>query len=82
MILTNRDGTKTFYQEFGEPAKEAMVLLHGLGADHTMWRPQIREFADQGYFGLVPDLLGHGHSSKVTALTLQDWESQINDLFR
>jgi pimeloyl-ACP methyl ester carboxylesterase len=82
MRLTNRDGTETFYQEFGEPAPEAMVLLHGLGADHKMWQSQIREFADKGYFGLAPDMLGHGHSSKVKKLTLQDWENQINDLLQ
>lgn len=82
MRLTNRDSTETFYQEFGEPGRETIVLLHGLGADHKMWRPQVQEFANRGYFVLVPDLLGHGHSSNVKSLELQDWENQLNDLLR
>jgi len=81
-MIQNTDGTQTFYREFGDPANEAMVLLHGIGADHNMWRPQMEKFAGQGYFVLIPDLLGHGKSSKVKALELRDWENQINDLLR
>jgi pimeloyl-ACP methyl ester carboxylesterase len=69
-------------QEAGNPANEAMVLLHGIGADHDMWTPQIQEFADQGYFVLAPDMLAHGQSSKVKTLELRDWENQINELLR
>lgn len=80
MIVKNTDGTETFYREFGDPAHEAMVLLHGIGTDHNMWRPQMKEFAGKGFFVLVPDLLGHGRSSKVERLELRDWEKQISDL--
>ena len=59
-----------------------MVLLHGIGTDHRMWAPQIPVFAGQGYPVLAPDLLGHGQSSKVSALALQDWEEQIQSLLR
>ena len=82
MIIKNTDGTETFYQEFGDPANEAMLLLHGIGADHNMWRPQMEEFAGKGFFVLTPDLLGHGKSSKVERLKLSDWEKQINDLLK
>ena len=80
MIINNSDGAVTFFQETGNPDNEAMVLLHGIGADHQMWEPQIGAFANQGYFVLAPDLLGHGRSSKLTSLALRDWENQINDL--
>ncbi|HFQ94909.1 MAG TPA: alpha/beta fold hydrolase, partial [Anaerolineae bacterium] len=80
MIVKNSDGTETFFQEAGDPANDAMALLHGIGADHKMWQPQIRPFADNGYFVLAPDMLGHGQSSRVKTLDLRDWENQINDL--
>jgi len=79
-ILKNSDGTETFLQEAGKPTGKAIVLLHGIGADHKMWEPQVQVFADNGYLVLVPDLLGHGKSSKVKTLELRDWESQINEL--
>ena len=82
MKITNSDGTQTFWQEAGDTDAEAIVLLHGIGADHKMWEPQIHVFADAGYQVLVPDLLGHGQSSKAKRLSLQDWEAQINDLLR
>ncbi len=80
MIIKNPDGSETFYQEAGDPTHEPLLLLHGLGADHEMWHPQIREFAAHGYFVLAPDMLGHGQSSKVQTLSLRNWEEQINAL--
>lgn len=80
MILTNNDSTQTFFETAGDPNNPSIILLHGIGADHRMWAPQIQAFADQSFHILAPDLLGHGQSSKVNALTLRDWENQINDL--
>ena len=80
MILKNSDGTATHYQEYGDPQHEALVCLHGIGADHQMWAPQMKDFSGAGFFVLAPDLLGHGKSSKVTHLDLEDWENQIRDL--
>ncbi|MCG8348213.1 MAG: alpha/beta hydrolase [Chloroflexales bacterium] len=82
MIIENSDGTETFFQEAGISTNEAIVLLHGIGADHNMWEPQVQIFADNGYFVLAPDMLGHGKSSKVKTLELRDWEYQINELLR
>lgn len=82
MKITNTDGTETVYSALGDAANEAIVLLHGIGADHTMWQPQMAEFARSGFYVLAPDLLGHGQSSKVQHLELRDWESQILDLLR
>lgn len=82
MIITNTDGTKTYLQEVGDSKNEAIVLLHGIGADNTMWMPQLQLFAEKGYYVLAPDLLGHGRSSKVNTLQLVDWENQINEMLR
>ena len=82
MIVENSDGTKTYVEEAGNSNNEAVLLLHGIGADHKMWEPQLSVFADNGYYVLAPDLLGHGKSSKVSTLELSDWEDQINELLR
>jgi pimeloyl-ACP methyl ester carboxylesterase len=80
MIIENSDGTQTFVKEAGNSNDKAIVLLHGIGADHKMWEPQWQLFAENEYYVLVPDLLGHGSSSKVKTLELRDWENQINEL--
>lgn len=39
-----------------------VVLLHGAGMDHTVWRYQTRRLAGLGFRTFAPDLPGHGHS--------------------
>ena len=80
MMLKNQDGTETFYRTLGDPSDDTLVLLHGLGADHRMWEPQMGPLVEAGYRLLVPDLLGHGRSSRVDRLSLQDWQDQLVDL--
>ncbi len=80
MIYRHPNGIHTFFVEAGPPQGETLLLLHGLGADHAMWAPQIPVFADHGYRVLVPDLLGHGQSSRVKSLTLADWNRQLTEL--
>ena len=44
----------------------AVLLLHGLGCDHTTWEPVIDTLARR-YTVIAPDLLGHGLSDKPRA---------------
>ncbi len=44
----------------------ALLLLHGLGCDHTTWLPVIDTLAKR-YTVIAPDLLGHGQSAKPRA---------------
>ena len=44
----------------------ALLLLHGLGCDHTTWEPVI-EALSRRYTVIAPDLLGHGQSDKPRA---------------
>ncbi len=44
----------------------ALLLLHGLGCDHTTWEPVIAALARR-YTVIAPDLLGHGLSDKPRA---------------
>ena len=43
-----------------------LLLLHGLGCDHTTWLPVIDQLA-QRFTVIAPDLLGHGRSAKPRA---------------
>ena len=43
-----------------------LLLLHGLGCDHTTWEPVIDALAKR-YTVIAPDLLGHGQSAKPRA---------------
>lgn len=83
--LFNPDGSKTHYVELeadlpqaGHRQPETLVLLHGLGADHAMWQPQMQPYASAGFHLLIPDLFGHGESSKCRHLCLADWHRQLN----
>src|ERR1700750_2134128 len=44
----------------------ALLLLHGLGCDHTTWFPVLHDLA-RPYTVIAPDLLGHGASAKPRA---------------
>jgi pimeloyl-ACP methyl ester carboxylesterase len=44
----------------------ALLLLHGLGCDHTTWDPVIDALAKR-YTVIAPDFLGHGQSDKPRA---------------
>jgi pimeloyl-ACP methyl ester carboxylesterase len=47
-------------------AAPTLLLLHGLGCDHTTWAPVIAALARR-YTVIAPDLLGHGASAKPRA---------------
>ncbi len=44
----------------------AVLLLHGLGCDHTTWLPVVAALS-RSYTVIAPDLLGHGLSAKPRA---------------
>lgn len=80
MFLETEDGKKIFYETYGSQSDVPLLLLHGIGADHNMWEPQINTYPKQGYFLVVPDLRGHGKSSKVDNLSLEDWSKDLIEL--
>ena len=45
-ILTTPDGTEIYYEIHGDPERTPVVLIHGLGADHSMWDCQIRKYPE------------------------------------
>ena len=63
MYFTTSDDTRLFYAIHGDQSRPAILLIHGLGADHQMWQPQIEPFTSAGFFVITPDMRSHGQSS-------------------
>ncbi|NYG55588.1 alpha/beta fold hydrolase [Nocardioides perillae] len=58
----------------------ALLLLHGLGCDHTTWAPVVADLAKR-YTVIAPDLLGHGASDKPRAdYSLGGYANGMRDL--
>jgi len=58
----------------------ALLLLHGLGCDHTTWEPVIASLAKR-YTVIAPDFLGHGQSDKPRAdYSLGGYANGMRDL--
>ncbi len=65
-----------------DPARPAVVLLHGAGMDHTVWSLQSRYLAHHGRSVLAVDLPGHGRSggAPLPDITeLADWVPALLD---
>lgn len=56
-VLTN--DIMTYYEIHGQG--EPLVLIHGAGASHDMWKPQVEHFSEE-YQVVTYDVRGHGQS--------------------
>jgi pimeloyl-ACP methyl ester carboxylesterase len=79
------DGHKVYAATGGrafDPAKPAIVFLHGAGCDHTVWQLPARWFAWHGSSVLAVDLPGHGRSEGPPLGTITDlgrWVGRLLD---
>jgi 3-oxoadipate enol-lactonase len=84
VATTTRTGTTLAYRVYGDPADDPLVLLHGLGADHSMWRPQLEQYPAHGFRLVVPDVRGHGDSDPVSTFSIaacaDDLATVLDDL--
>ncbi len=52
------------FQEYGDPGKPVVFLIHGGGLSNWMWKPQI-DALQQQYYIITPILDGHGEENQV-----------------
>jgi 3-oxoadipate enol-lactonase len=80
MQLATSDGIELFYFTKGDKSAIPVVLVHGLGADHQMWAPQLTSYPNEGFYVLAPDMRGHGQSPNVDAFSFNDCARDIFEL--
>jgi len=80
LIIQTSDQLSLYYENHGDPAKPPVILIHGIGADHAMWKPQISSLPNAGYFVVVVDLRGHGLSDVPNTFRIVDCARDIKEL--
>ncbi|MCF8236181.1 MAG: alpha/beta hydrolase [Bacteroidales bacterium] len=80
MKIRTTDHIDLHYSTFGEKNKTPIVLIHGLGADRNMWDPQIDSLPENEMFLIVPDVRGHGRTSKIETFRIKDCARDISEL--
>jgi pimeloyl-ACP methyl ester carboxylesterase len=81
----NVDGRTVFATTGGahfDPAKPAVIFLHGAGFDRTVWRLQTRWFAHHGRSVLAVDFPAHGWSdgpALTSIAAMADWMAHLID---
>ena len=66
------------YNEYGDPSKPTMALLHSLGTDGQMWNDCLETLASEHRI-IVPDCRGHGSSNPSADASVEQW---VDDLER
>lgn len=64
----------------GAGAGPDLVLIHGAGFDHTVWRFQTRFFAGLGHRVLALDLPGHGRSEGPALTTIEEMAEWVGEV--
>ncbi|MFN2280898.1 MAG: alpha/beta fold hydrolase [Anaerolineales bacterium] len=80
MDFTTADNLKIHFRSVGDPGDPALVLIHGIGADHKMWLPQTKSLPAAGFHVLIPDLRGHGKSQVPPDFRIRDCARDILSL--
>ena len=58
------DGARIHYQEFGDPSKPPVILIHGYTASVYVWKSSAPVLAEAGFRVIAIDLMGFGYSEK------------------
>jgi 3-oxoadipate enol-lactonase len=80
LYLEKENNIKIYYETYGDKKDEPLLLIHGLGLDHNMYKKQIDKYQEHGFYLITPDMRAHGKSSKVESLKISDWAEDIRDL--
>ncbi|ATP40025.1 alpha/beta hydrolase [Solibacillus sp. R5-41] len=77
MPIASINNTQIFYVDEGEGTP--IVFIHGLGASHTMFEPQIETFS-KTHRVICPDTRGNGKSGKLTGPVKSILDRQNDDI--
>ena len=58
------EGARLHYQEFGDPTRPTLLLIHGYTASLFVWHKVAPMLADAGFHVIAVDLVGFGYSDK------------------
>jgi len=78
--LTAFDSLNLINHIDGDVNAKPVVLLHGLGAEHRMWQPQLESFPAAGWRVIAPDMRGHGASDTPATFSLADCARDVADI--
>ncbi len=81
MIAKTSDGAEIYYETYGNREGIPVALIHGLGADHSMWNLQIQKYPSMNLFLIVPDMRGHGRSSRTDSFRIKDTARDLAAIF-
>ena len=73
---------QTYYRQYGNSG-HAVVLIHGVGLDHSMWDATAQSLAASGHRVVRYDMLGHGRTPPLQReVELQDFTTQLETLLQ
>ncbi len=72
------NGIELYYEQHGEPSNDALLLIHGLGAQITGWPPYfVQGLVDEGFFVTAYDNRDVGYSTSFSEHGMPDLEKMI-----
>lgn len=66
-----------YFENGGNWARPAVILIHGAGGNHLYWPPEIRRLKDQRIYAI--DLPGHGKSEGIGRQSIADYAHSVLD---
>lgn len=76
MSLPIHDGIAYEASGEGRPGGRPVVLIHGAGAEHRFWPPELRQLAP--HYVVAPDLPGHGVSAGPAAGSIVESATRLH----
>lgn len=82
--VTCEDGVHLSFRIWKRASQDAVVFIHGLGANQEQFAADAAFFADTGYSAVTVDLRGHGLSSAPTSCSSETLtvQSMANDVLK